>query len=770
MKKNIILLLMLCWFFPLAYAGDSFVVKNVRIVGLQGLPRSTVMDHVPVKPGNRLDIDRTDKIISELYGTGFFSNVSLERDGNDLVIYVVQRPMISSFKVEGNKQIPTDKLMEALSKQGLRTGYMYDEIILARIKSSLKAEYVNVGKHNVLIDVKVVKQERNRVAVTIVISEGLTSKIKQIKIVGNHAFLERELLNQLDMSTGGLFSFFTHDNEFSAEKMASSLEKLTSYYLDHGYVKFRIESKQVSLSPDHKDIYITIVVHEGAQYTIAGFDFAGKFIVDRNKLVDAVALKKGDIFARRVVLLSSKKIITLLNEKGHANADVQPTPKFDDANNTVFITFNIVPGEKIYVRRINFTGNIHTNDNVYRRALLQYEGALYSPTKLEESKRRLMNLPSQNVSDVKITPEPVRGVSNQTDLNYAMVEKSQADINGGVGYSQLNKFMVRAAVTHRNVFGTGNIFGVNANWDSANLAGSVEYTNPNYTTSGVSRTIRGYFNRFMSDKNNIASYTMNTEGLAVTYSFPFTLYMRYYLGVEFQNQQVTLGRNPPLQFIDFIEDHGEHFEQLKLKGGINYSSLNRWLFPTRGLEQNLSVMATAPLGSKFLQYYTATYAAKYYYPIYKESFVFNLGGMAGYGNSYGEYSDDNGLPFFENFYAGGMGSVRGYKPNTLGPRDRRVDPKTGLSKPVGGNIKLCATAAIIFPNLISDSIRTSVFVDGGNVFSNSVHLDEIRYSTGLQIDWMSPIGATFNFSFAKALNEKPGDQTSWFEFGMGMAL
>lgn len=761
MKKNIILLLLLCWFFPLAYASDSFIVKKVRIVGLQGLPRSAVMDHVPVKPGTRLDIDRTDKIINELYGTGFFSDVSLERDGNDLVIYVVQRPMISSFKVEGNKQIPTDKLMEALSKQGLRTGYMYNELTLERIKSSLKSEYLNVGKHNVVVDVKVVKQERNRVAVTVVISEGLTSKIKQIKIVGNHAFLEQELLKQLDMSTGGIFSFFTHDNEYTTEKMTSSLEKLTSYYLDHGYIKFRVESKQISLSPDHKDIYITIVINEGAQYTVSGFDFSGKFIVERPKLVEAVSIKKGDIFSRRVVLFSSKKIITLLNEKGHANADVNPIPTFDDANNTVFITFNIVPGEKIYVRRINFTGNIHTNDNVYRRALLQYEGGLYSSTKLEESKRRLMNLPSQNVSDVKISPEIVSGVPNQIDLNYAMVEKSQADINGGVGYSQLNKMMVRAAVTHRNVFGTGNILGVNANWDSANLAGNVEYTNPNYTTSGVSRTIRGYFNRFMSQKNNIASYTMNTEGLAMTYSFPFTLYMRYFLGLEFQNQTVTLGSNPPHTFLDFVDDHGKHYQQLKLKAGVNYNSLNRWLFPTRGLEQNLGLMITAPLGGHFLQYYTATYATKYYYPLYKDSFVFNLGGSVGYGNGYGSFAAD-GLPFFENFYAGGMGTVRGFVPNTLGPKEGK--------RAIGGNFKLCATAALIFPNLISDNIRTSLFVDGGNVYENSIQLEELRYSAGLQIDWMSPIGATFNFSFAKVLNEKPGDRIQVFEFGMGMAL
>jgi outer membrane protein insertion porin family len=638
----------------------------------------------------------------------------------------------------------------------------------------LKTEYLNIGKHNVLVDVKLVKQERNRVAVTIVISEGLTSKIKQIKIVGNHAFLERELLNQLDMSTGGMFSFFTHDNEYSVEKMASSLDKLTSYYLDHGYVKFRVESKQVSLSPDHKDIYITIVINEGAQYTIAGFDFSGKFIVDRPKLVEAVSLKKGDIFSRRVILLSSKKIITLLNEKGHANADVNPLPTFDDVNNTVLITFDIKPGEKIYVRRINFTGNIHTNDNVYRRALLQYEGGLYSSTKLEESKRRLMTLPSQNVGDVKISPAAVPGVPNQIDLNYAMTEKSQADINGGIGYSQLNNVMVRAAVTHRNIFGTGNILGVNANWDAANLAGSVEYTNPSYTTSGVSRSIRGYFTHFMANKNNIASYTMNTQGLAMTYSFPFSLYMRYFLGVEFQNQQVTVGNKPPLKFLEFVDNHGEKFEQLKLKAGINYSSLNRWLFPTRGLEQNLGITATAPLGSSFLQYYTATYAAKYYYPIYKDSFVFNLGGAVGYGNSYGQYSNDDGLPFFENFYAGGMGSVRGYKPNTLGPRDIRVDPRTGkdagTSRPIGGNFKLCATAALIFPNF-TESVRTSLFVDGGNVFgNNNIDLNELRYSTGLQIDWMSPIGATFNFAFAKALNKKPGDQTMVFEFGMGMSL
>lgn len=758
MKKilSFLSLLVLCISLTV-YANNGFIVKNIQINGLQGISRATVLSYVPVKIGDRIDNTKTIQIIRSLFKTGFFSNVTLDRKNTTLIINVQQRPVIGQVTITGNKLIPTDKLKESLKKIGFTEGQTFDQSTLTEIKASLVRQYFLVGKYNARVTTQIKLQERNRAAIHIIISEGKTAKIHSIKIIGNHLFTENTLLHQLHLAPSNLLSFFTKSDQYSPDKLAADLESLRAYYMDKGYIKFNIISSQVSLNPDRKNVYITIRIYEGGQYHISGFTVTGKTILPKNKIVDLIQkeIKKGTIFSRKNLIQAYKNISTALGIKGYANASVNAVPKINDHNNTVFLIFVINPGQRIYVRHITFSGNYRTNDEVFRRELRQMEAGLLSSQNINESKRNLLNLPY--VQNVEVATTPVPNKPNQVDLNYKITGSSPASISGGLGYSQINHFSLNASVTHKNVLGTGNWLSLSGYYSHPQVSLDLTYYNPYITPSHIGRSIHVYASKFNADKANVTDYATDTYGASVIYNFPLSEYQTFSLGGGVEHDILDLGSNPPIESLTFRNKYGKYFTQGQLSASWIYQNFDRLLFPTSGSMLSASSTATVPVSNKSLEYYTVFIGGTFYQPFYNQ-FIGKLNANTGYGNGYGKYDT---LPFFKNYYAGGFDTVRGFEGNTLGPKDSNGEP-------LGGKFIYYGSATLYFPNPFGQSLRTGLFVNGGNV-NDKISMTNIRYSTGLEIDWRSPMGV-LNFAFSKALNARAGDNTNIFDFTIGTTI
>ena len=757
MRKRYWLSILFLFCFTLtAQAGGSFVVKKIQVEGLQGIPASTVYGYLPVTVGDSVNDQNSSEIIQALYKTGFFDNVALGRDGNTLIIKVVQRPIISRIQITGNKLIPTDKLKESLNTIGFKEGHVFSSSMLENIKSSLKHEYFILGKYNARVDVTVTKEARNRVLVGVTISEGTVATIHQIKIVGNYAFSERMLLRQLKLSTPGLFSWMNHNDQYSREKLEADIETLRSYYMDRGYLRFDVISSQVSITPDHKQVYIALHINEGSQYKISDYTVLGKSILPTEAVSKLIQLQKGQVFSRQAVVAANKRITDALSAQGYANANVKITPKIDDKTKTVFLTFQVVPGPRIYVRYVTFSGHYKTNDTTLRRVLMQFEGSILSPNSVDESKRQLLLLPY--IKDVQVSTTPVAGEANQVDVNYNVTEQSAAQLRAGISYSQLEKIMLTFSIDHKNVFGTGNSLSLSAAVSNPSASLSLNYYDPHYTQSGIGRGISAYVSHFNADKADVTGYTTDTYGTAVTYNFPITVNDSFQLGGGYENNLLNTGNSPPNELKNFTNKYGRHFYQFQLNGGWLSDLLDRAASPTAVLSQSASVSTTVPMSDESLEYYKVGYAALYYHPIHAD-FIGELRGNVDYGNGYGKYRGE--LPFFKNYYAGGMNSnhvVRGYDDNSLGPLDSQGNP-------LGGKFAISGSAGLIVPNPLSQNLRTTVFLDGGNAY-DGVKLNNLRYAAGLELDWLSPIGL-LNFSLAHALNNKKGDDTQLFGFTFG---
>jgi outer membrane protein insertion porin family len=752
--RKILLLLLLLSCAVCAYANNSFIVQRIQINGLQGISRTTVLSYLPVKVGDHLTPEKNQQIIRALFRTNFFSNVNLARQNGTLIINVQQRPIIGQIKIVGNKLIPTKKLRAALKKNGFVEGQVFDRSVLAKIKASLVREYFIVGKYNAKVNVKVTPQKRHRVAVHIIISEGKTAKIYSIKIIGNKVFRESLLLHQFKLSPSHLFSFFTHNDEYNLEKLNKDLESLRSFYMDKGYIKFKILLSQVSLTPDRKHIYITIRIHEGGQYRVSGFaiDTKTPLPLSKSKIAELIQkeIKPNMIFSRKALLQSYKNVSQALGVKGYADAVINALPKIDDKKHTVFLHYIIKPGPKIYVRRITFSGNYRTNDETFRRELRQMEGGLLTPQNVEESKRNLLNLPYVKGVDVITTPAP--GKPNMVDMNYRITGTSAATLQGGIGYSQIDRFSLNGSITQKNLLGTGNWLGLSAYYSHPQISLDLNYYNPYITPSHIGRSIHVYATKFNANRANITDYTTNVYGAAVTYNFPLSEYQSFSLGGGIEHDTLELGSNPALELQNFANKHGKHFYQGILDASWSYQNFDRYLFPTRGSMLSASTSITVPVSAKdSLEYYKVDLSGIFYYPLYKE-FIGKLSATTGYGDGYGKFKT---LPFFKNYYAGGIGTVRGYEGNSLGPKD-----STG--QVLGGKFVAYGTAELIFPNFISQTLRTGWFVDAGNVYKR-ITLADIRCSTGLEVDWKSPMGV-INFALAKALNARKGDDTNVFQF------
>lgn len=766
MKKRILLfILLLSVLFTKAWAAESFVVRKISIEGLQRISSETVYSYLPIKSGETLRPEKTGAIISALYKTGFFEHISLARDGNTLIIKVIERPTIGRLKITGNSSIPTDKLTTVMRDVGVAEGRVYNSVILEKIKQSLLDQYYSVGRYNARVDVYVTSMERNRVLVRIEISEGLVAKVSRINIIGNHVFSESTLDKQLDLTTPGIVAFFTQTDRYTQEKLDTSLEKLRNYYMDRGYLKFTVKSSQAAVTPDRKSIFLTIVVDEGEIYKVKGVDIVGQTIVPREELLQLVNIKPGSTFSRQAVMDGEKAISDALGSKGYIFTNVSLQPKIDDVTKQVFLTYDVKPGKRAYLRHIYFTDNSKTNDEALRREIQQMEGAPVSTVKLEESKHRLSLLPY--IKNIDMGVEPVPGSDDTVDVNYKVTEENAAQATFSIGYSQLDHFILGAGLNQKNFLGTGDTLGLNFSRSRYQQYYGINFLDPYYTANGISRSINVSASKTDPKAANLtSSYNSDQYAASVIYGIPLgqeqNVFNTLQLGYGYEQTLIRLSHTVSQQVQAFVNNHGRHFQQLDLIAGLSRDSRDKAIFPTMGAMQTLSANIYAPITGASLKYYTLGYNGRWYHPI-AGKFIATARGDLGYGTS---FSGSQDYPFFKDFYAGGMDTVRGYEGNTLGPKDSNRDP-------TGGNFLVAGSLGIIFPNYISDNLRTTFFVDGGNVYNtfnnrryNGTGSGGPRYSCGIEADWLTPLGL-IDLSVAQALNLQRGDDKKFFDFSLG---
>ena len=734
--------------------AQSFVVKDIRVEGLQRISAGTVFNYLPVKPGDVIDSRSVPQIIRSLYKTGFFKDVRLERAGDVLNIVVRERPAIAQIEITGNKSIKTEDLKKGLNDIGLAEGRTFNRSVLDKIEQELRRQFFNSGKYGVQLQTEVTPLERNRVAVKIKIQEGDTARILGINIIGNRTFDDETLMNGFQSKVGGWFAFFTKEDQYSRQKLAGDLELIKSFYLDRGYLNFAVDSTQVTISPDKKGIFIAINVSEGDIYTIGDIKITGKLIVDPEEYYPLIHLRRKEPFSRRKVVDSTDRITEKLSEMGYAFANVNHIPEIDEENKTVSITYFMDPGKRVYVRRIDVKGNSRTRDRVVRREMRQMENTWMSNSKLTLSRERLRRLGF--FEDVTVETPSVPGSTDMTDVLVTVKEKPSGSLAGGLGYSGSQGVSFSASITEDNFLGTGKKVTLAANTSSYNTRYQLSYFNPYATINGISRGFNLSYQKTDFNELNISDYRTDLSEASVNYGVPISDFNRIRVKFAIQNTDLTLGSLPPLEIIDFVLKEGDSYLNYKLTGSWSHDSRDSAIFPTVGTSQSLSAALTIP-GSD-LQFYKLSYRYRQYIPLYR-SFVFAGRAEVGYGDSYGKTS---ALPFFENYYAGGEKSVRGFKNNTLGPLDSTGDP-------IGGNIKLLGGLELYSPppfGKLESTVRMSVFLDAGNVFQDRVEYDEIRYSVGIGATWLSPMGA-MTLSYGVPLNEQKLDRVENFQFSFG---
>ncbi len=779
-------LLLLCLLIsPIVYSDeDGFIVQDIRVKGLQRISVGTVFNYLPVNIGEKLLQRNVAPAIRALFNTGFFQNVSMLRDGNVLLIEVEERPSIAEIEIEGNDDLSTDDLLTALTSIGLSKGKVFNRQILDKVEQELRRQYFSHGKYSIKIDTEVVSLERNRVIVNITISEGAVAKIKSVNIIGNKAFAEDDLLDQFELSTTYFLSFYTKNDQYSKQKLSADLERLRSYYLDRGYINFVIKSTQVSITPDKKDIYLTINIEEGDVFTLNKVKLSGELVVDPEELIALMQVGPGEIFSRKNATLTSKLIADRLGEEGYAFANVNMVPDIHNDTKTVDMTFFVDPAGRVYVRRINMQGNTKTRDQVLRREMRQMEGAWASSRNIERSKQRLSRL-GYFENNIGIETPLVPGTRDQMDLNYSVTERSSGNLMAGIGYSQTQGIIYNASITQDNIFGSGKRVSVNFNKSDVSTLYSLGFTNPYFTRDGVSIGYNLLYKSTDAQFANISNYLTDVASGGVNFGFPINENQRFSFGVDVKHTKLKAGSFPPPELPVWMAVNGDSFLTFPFTVGWVRDTLDRPTFPSSGSQQRLSALVTIP-GSD-LTFYKLSAKDQHYFSIAKD-LVLKLMLSAAYGDGYGDTQD---LPFFENYFAGGVNSVRGFRDNTLGPRDHcngtctdRVDGSVGSPRPYGGNMKIIGNTELIFPIPFMsdvDSVRLSTFFDIGTVQGSYIQknadgsfttirpkfsFSQFRYSAGVAAKWLSPFGA-LQVSYAIPLNKKEGDQIQSFQFSFG---
>ncbi|TVT53451.1 MAG: outer membrane protein assembly factor BamA [Sedimenticola thiotaurini] len=741
--------------------SETFVVKDIRVEGLQRISPGTVFNYLPVKIGQSIESDETGEIIRALFKTGFFKDVKLEREGDVLIVFATERPAIAKIEIQGNKSLETDPLLLALKDIGLAEGRVFNRSILAKIEQELQRQYFNLGKYAVKLSSTVTPLERNRVAISINISEGGTARIKKINIIGNSAFDEEDLLDEFSLNTTGFLSSFTKDDQYSRQKLSGDLEKLRSFYLDRGYINFKITSTQVSITPDKKDIYVTVNIEEGDVYTINDIRLTGELVLPKEAFFPMIHLVRGEVFSRKQIIGSAERINTLLGNNGYAFANVNSIPDIDEEKKQVAITYFVDPGKRVYVRRLNMKGNSSTRDEVLRREMRQMESAWYSAAQVTRSRERLQRLGF--FDEVNVETPAVPGSTDQVDVNISVTEKPMGNLMAGLGFSQSDGVIFSTSLTQKNFLGTGKQVSLAFDNSSSNTHYRLGYVNPYYTVDGISRGFNVSYQKTDFDEVDTAKYLTDTGTVGVVFGVPMTETDRVNFTLDLISTNFKPAASPSDVVSAFKTENGDSFLDVKIGTSWTRDSRDSSLMPTKGGMQSLSASITLP-GSD-LEYYKIAYRHKRYFPL-SNSFTLALNGDVGYGDVYGTTTR---LPLWENYFAGGIKTVRGFKDHSLGPRDSSNDP-------VGANVKIVGNAELFFPapfKLMEKSIRLGLFFDAGNVFSThggaDFDLGEIRYSTGASAMWLSPMGA-LGMSLGLPLNDKPGDDTEIFQFTFGTAF
>jgi len=736
-----------------AWAFEPFVVKDIRVEGLQRIEAGTVFSYLPIKVGDTVTEEKAAEAIRSLFATGFFRDVRLEVQGNVLIVTLEERPAIASIEFSGMKEFEKDKVKQGLRDVGFQEGRIFDRALLDQAEQELKRQYLSRGLYGVQITTTATPLERNRVAVNFSIEEGEVAKIKRINIVGNKAFLEDDLLGVFQLRSPGAFTWLSKNDQYSRQKLQADLESMRSYYLNGGYLEFGIDSTQVSITPDRRDIYITTNITEGEKYEVAEVKLGGDLRIPEDELRSLITIKPGDTFSREKLTESTKAITDRLGRDGYAFANVNANPDIDKEKRRVSFTFLIDPGRRVYVRRINIVGNTRTRDEVIRRELRQLEGSFFDSQKLQLSKQRIDK--TGFFSEVEVETPPVPGTTDQVDVTVRVKEKPTGAVLLGVGFSNVDRLIIQASVQQSNFFGTGNVIGVQIASGSVNKTYSFSFTDPYYTIDGVSRGFDVYRRDVNSASLGVGSYKTKTMGSAVRFGVPFTEYDTLFFGLGAEYVQLELANDSPVRYLAFSNQFGSAYSTLVTTGGWVRDTRDSAIWPTRGHLERATLEVGTPVGD--LDYWKYSYTHQYFYP-FTRNLALVVSGELDAGDGYG----GDPLPFFKNYYSGGIGSVRGYRTASLGPRD----PQGAF---LGGNRKLNASTELLFPvpGTTNDrSMRFGAFIDAGQVYADRIELSEMRASAGLSFAWNSPVGP-LKISIARPLNNKPGDNLQRVQFTLG---
>jgi outer membrane protein insertion porin family len=850
-----VLALVLLLLAPHAFA-QTFIISDIRVEGLQRISAGTVFAALGVAVGDVVDERTIRAATRNLFATGNFDDIKIGQDGNVLVVEVTERPSISEINIKGNKAIETDALLEGLKGAGLAVGQVFQRSTLEGMQLELQRQYVQQGRYDASIDTEVVPEPRNRVTINIDVNEGTVAAIKHINVVGNEVFTDEELQEAFQLHPTGWLSFFTNDDKYSKEKLKGDLETLTSYYMDRGYLQFHIDSTQVSVSPNKKEVYITANVTEGEKFTISKVDLSGDLVLPEADLRRLLLVSEGQVFSQAMVTSTEETLTKRLGDEGYNFAKVTGIPDINDKDKTVAMKFFVDPGKRTYVRRISFKGNLKTADDVLRREMRQMESAPASAAAIEQSRVRLERLGYFKTAKVE-TPS-VPGHDDLIDVNYTVEEQSSGSIGASVGYAQDAGIILGLNLEQENFMGTGKRVAIGLNSSKYQDYYNFSYTNPYYTEDGVSRGFNVYYRSTNLDQVHVTNYGTDTVGAAINYGYPIkeTERLGFSFGVantdiktsQYAVQEIEssprlqkgvnwfqstlnpdgvtysgvetvlpISQLPPsyqatLANDGFLNENGNSYLNYTATGSWTQSTLNRGRLATRGASQTVSLEVSMPISD--LEFYKLNYTGEVFYPMpVIKTWTLHFRSQLGYGGGYG---NSNELPFYENFFAGGFGSVRGYQSNTLGPRSTpadlytgqypvtAIDPTTGKAtafgsqaeyvatdgkleyaqvqekaEPFGGNVLIEGSAEMLFPlPFIKDQsqIRTGFFIDAGNVYDTNcgrtqvncydVKFDELRYSAGVGLTWVTGFGP-MSFSLAKPLNAGQYDQEEIFQFTLG---
>jgi outer membrane protein insertion porin family len=749
------LIAVLLLFSAAVHAVQPFKVKDIRVVGAQRTDAGTVFSYLPVKVGDTLNDEKAAAAIKALYATGFYSDVRLEVENDVLVVLVQERPAIAQIDIDGSKEFTKENLKDGLKQVGLTEAKIFDRSTLDRAEKEIKRQYTSRGFYSAKVTTTVTPLERNRISLSFKIDEGEVAKIVDINIIGATVFKEKELLDQFELSTGGWLSWFTKDDQYSKQKLTGDLEKLRSFYLNRGYLEFNVDSTQVSITPDKEKIYITVNVTEGPVYSVSDIKFNGDLKIPEAEMTSLLLFKSGEVFSRQKVVDSVKRITDRLGNDGYSFANVNPVPDLDKEKRTAAFTLFVDAGRRVYIRRINIVGNQRTRDEVIRRELRQLESSWYSVEKINRSKERIDR--TGFFEDVNIETPAVPGSQDQVDLNVTLKEKNTGQLQFGVGYSQLERFTISTSVSQANIFGSGNQLSLAVNSGSVNKTYALSYLNPYWSVDGVSRGFDIYRRDLDTSTLAIGSYTSKTEGLGVRFGVPITEYNNVNFGLGYERTKLGLNAISPQRYIDFVNLFGYSTDTLRGSLGFASDTRDSIFYPTRGSLYEFGVEGGLPGAD--LKYYRATYHQQWLRPVYG-NIVLALNGEVGVAGGYG----GKPLPFFKNFYAGGVDSIRGFQTSTLGPKDTNGDALGG-TKRIVGNVELLFP----MPGVKSDkSVRLSGFLDVGNVFAKDekINASEMRASVGIAVSWYSPVGP-LKFSLAKPLKKMQDDKIERFQFLLG---